>query len=603
MATKEQAIIQGYRLLNNPPLALRQASEVIRQYPNDSGGYRLLGAAKRQIGDLKGAIEAERRSIDASKIDGELIEAANAMRDMKLKDAEILLKGRLQRDPFDVVAIRLLATLAAHVNQEQQAIEFLRRAVHIMPSYIEAKSDLARLLGKKNGKAEEAIEILDDLEGQGELTPMRRVMRATLFNRIGQHQRAIDDYEKSISEQPENAGIWNSVGHAYKTVGEYDKAIEAYRRAAALRAGSGEAWWSLANLKTFRFSDEDIASMERAVTDSDVDPNDRLQTHFALGKSYEDRKQADLAWKHYAAGNRVRLKQTPHSATVETKLIDRTIKLMDRKFFDDRKDQGFPAPDPIFILGMPRAGSTLLEQILSSHSQIEGTMELGEIMAFASGIGDRASKRDNDNYPANLAKLPPDRLRGLGERFIDMTRVHRIEGLPFFIDKMPNNWQHAGFIRLILPNAKIIDARRHPLDCGFSNFKQHFASGQTFTYNLADFGRYYRDYVRLMDHFDKVQPGMVYRFVHEQLLDDPEPAVRGVLEFLGLPFEESCLRFYDNKRAVRTPSAEQVRQPLSKKAVGSYRVFEEWLEPLKQALGPTLDHWDDPQPWRLGKPS
>jgi tetratricopeptide (TPR) repeat protein len=601
VATKEQAIIQGYRLLNNPPLALRQASEVIRQYPNDSGGYRLLGAAKRQIGDIKGAIEAERRSIDASKIDGELIEAANAMRDMKLKDAEILLKGRLQRDPFDVVAIRLLATLAAHVGQHENAIEFLRRALHIMPSYGEARNDLAHQLSK-HGKAEDALVLLDEMEEAGELTPSRRASRASVLSRIGQYQKAIADYETALEANPDNPGLWASVGHAYKTVGDNDRAIDAYRAAARIRPGAGDAWWSLANLKTFRFTDDELAGMEAALSDEGLSPDDRLQIHFALGKGYEDRKLAEPAWRNYAAGNRVRLKQVPHSATAETKLVDRTIKLMDREFFERRRGQGCPAPDPIFVVGMPRAGSTLLEQILSSHSAIEGTMELGEVIAFARSLGDRTRNSD-DGYPGNIANLSADQLRGFGERFIESTRIHRIEGLPFFIDKMPNNWQHAGFIKLILPNAKIIDARRHPLDCGFSNFKQHFARGQTFTYNLADFGRYYRDYVRLMDHFDKVQPGMVYRFVHEQLLDDPEPAVRGVLDFLGLPFEESCLRFYDNKRAVRTPSAEQVRQPLSKKAVGSYRLFEQWLDPLKQALGPALDHWDDPQPWRAGKPT
>jgi hypothetical protein len=244
---------------------------------------------------------------------------------------------------------------------------------------------------------------------------------------------------------------------------------------------------------------------------------------------------------------------------------------------------------------MPRAGSTLIEQILASHSKVEGTMELPDINTIARSVGNRHSDDDADNYPANITSLDGDALRAMGADFIERTRIHRLEGKPFFIDKMPNNWMHVGLIRLILPNAKIIDARRNPLDCGFSNFKQHFARGQSFSYDLQDIGRYYADYVRLMAHFDRVQPGAIYRVIHERLVEDPENEVRALLAYCGLDYEDSCLRFHENKRAVRTASSEQVRQPLSRSGFDRWRLYEQWLDPLKQALGPALDQWDDAQ--------
>jgi hypothetical protein len=348
----------------------------------------------------------------------------------------------------------------------------------------------------------------------------------------------------------------------------------------------GEAWWSLANLKTVAFSEHDLAAMEGALEDDALDAEDALHLHFALGKAHEDRGADEAAWTHYAAGNAQRSAELGHDPDRVTNLVDQSITLFDSPFFAARSGHGHPAPDPIFILGMPRAGSTLVEQILASHPLVEGTMELPDLTSIVRALGE-----GNRNYLDILADLDPTRLAELGRDYVERTRVHRQTDKPFFIDKMPNNWAYAGFIRLILPNAKIIDARRHPLACGFSNFKQHFARGQAFSYDLDHFGRYYADYVRLMAHFDGVQPRAVQRVIHERLVDDPETEVRALLAGLGLQFDPACLLFHENKRAVRTASSEQVRRPMSREGLDQYKRFERHLDPLKAALGPALAQW------------
>jgi len=377
-----------------------------------------------------------------------------------------------------------------------------------------------------------------------------------------------------------------SYGHALKTVGRQEESIEAYRRAVALQPALGEVWWSLANLKTVRFSDADVASMEAALTGSNLAIEDRFHLEFALGKAYEDRKDPARSFGHYASGNALRRAQMRYDPDEIGSQVDRAIETFTSQFFASRAAYGCDAPDPIFILGMPRAGSTLIEQILSSHSQVEGTMELPDIPALANQIEEGGA-----SYPEALATLSAEETRRLGQSYLDRTHIQRKEGKPFFIDKLPNNWLHIGFIHLILPNAKIIDARRHPLDCCFSNFKQHFARGQGFSYGLEDVGRYYVDYVRLAAHFDAVLPVRVHRVIHERLLDDPEGEISALLQALDLPFEDACLNFHHNKRAVRTASSEQVRRPINREGVGQWLPYEPWLMPLKTALGSVLTQY------------
>jgi Sulfotransferase family len=370
-----------------------------------------------------------------------------------------------------------------------------------------------------------------------------------------------------------------SYGHVLKTVGRQADSIAAYRKATAIAPQLGEVWWSLANLKTVKLDEDDIATMETALKLPDLGDEDRFHMHFALGKAHEDAKSAATAFAHYDRGNAQRLAKFPYDAGETTAYVAKAKTLYTREFFEDRAGAGCPDADPIFILGLPRSGSTLIEQILSSHSAIEGTMELPDMPALAARMGVRKG---------GLAGVDYAELKVMGEEYIERTRIQRKSDRPYFIDKLPNNWMHVGLIHTILPNAKIIDARRHPLGCCFSNFKQHFAKGQNFAYSLDDIGRYYRDYVTLMAHFDVMLPGRIHRVFYEDMVRDQEAQTRALLSYLDLQFEETCLRFYENDRAVRTASSEQVRRPIFKEGTQQWQMFEPFLGPLKSALGDVL---------------
>jgi tetratricopeptide (TPR) repeat protein len=586
-ASAANPLVEGYgKLDDHPGRSIELARQALSLNPDAPTALRLLAFALRRVGNKDEAAEFEQRALRAAARDATLLNAGHALFLNQLHEAEPLLKERLRLDPYDYSAIRMLAELAARIGRLQDSENLLRRALELAPSFQAARSNLATIFYKQN-RAAEALEQLDLLAAEGEVADAHRNLRAAALGRVGGYEEAIALYRDVLERHPAQPKIWMSLAHLLKTVGERDEAIAAYRHAIELQPGLGEVWWSLANLKTVDFADEDLAAMEAALDDAALGEDDRLHLHFALGKAYEDRRDAGRAWRHYAGGNAIRSGQLDHEPSRTTKLVDRNIALMTAEFFAEREGQGCAASDPIFILGMPRAGSTLLEQILASHSQVEGTMELPDIIALARRIADEGS------YPASLRELDAAALKSLGQEYLDRTRIQRSQGTPFFIDKMPNNWVHAGFIRLILPNAKIIDARRHPLDCGFSNFKQHFARGQSFSYDLAHIGRFYADYVRMMAHLDAVQPGKIHRVIHERLVENPETEVRALLAYCGLEWEESCLRFHETKRPVRTASSEQVRQPLSRAGFDRWKPFEQWLDPLKDALGPALDHWDD----------
>ena len=584
----DEAVTHGRRLLaTQPALAEAQARAVIEADPHHAAGLRLLGAALRAQARDDAASAAEAQAIAAARFDGELIRAGAALVANDLPAAEQVLRQRLKADPLDVPAIRMMAELAARVGRAVDSEHLLRRALELAPGFDAARANLATLLYRQH-RAPEALALLDQLAKDGEIAGAHQNLRAAALGRVGGYGAAIDIYRDVLGRQPGQPKIWMSLAHLLKTVGDQGEAIEAYRRAIALQPSMGEAWWSLANLKTVEFSEEDLAAMEAALDNPALNSDDRLHLHFALGKGHEDRGSDDAAWRHYAAGNAQRSAELGHDPARVTRLVDRSIALLDAPFFAARSGQGHPAPDPIFILGMPRAGSTLIEQILASHPLVEGTMELPDLTSIV-----RALSGDARSYPEVLATLNPGQLASLGREYVERTRIHRHTDKPFFIDKMPNNWAYAGLVRLILPNAKIIDARRHPLACGFSNFKQHFARGQAFSYDLGHFGQYYADYVRLMAHLDRVQPGAIHRVIHEALVDDPEAEVRALLRALGLEFDPACLRFHENKRAVRTASSEQVRRPISREGLDQYKRFEAHLGPLKTALGPALQSWDE----------
>jgi tetratricopeptide (TPR) repeat protein len=512
-----------------------------------------------------------------------LMQAALALYDDRLADAEPILRAYLKDDPFDVAAIRMMGELAARVGRYRDAENLLRRALELAPDFGAARANLATLLYRQN-RPLEALAELDVLADRDEDTVSTDNLRAATLGRIGEFDEALRLYDAVLAQAPNQPRVWMSYGHMLKTVGRVADGIGAYRRALALTPHLGEAWWSLANLKTVRFTPDDIAAMQTALDAPDLSDEDRFHLDFALGKAFEDAKDLEPAFRHYAVGNALRRKSVAYDAAETTAFVDKAIGAYTAEFFAERTGLGCDARDPVFVVGMPRAGSTLVEQILSSHSQVEGTSELADIPLLA---------RRFRNDPLRLADLAPAELKQLGEDYLKRTQVQRKTGRPLFIDKLPNNWAYVPFIHLILPNATIIDARRHPMSCCFSNFKQHFARGQGFSYDLGDLGRYYSDYVRLMTHVDAVLPGRVHRVIYERMVDATEGEIRALLTACGLDFEEACLRFHETERAVRTPSSEQVRRPIFREGTEAWQGFAPWLGPLETALGPVLDAYPE----------
>jgi tetratricopeptide (TPR) repeat protein len=582
----ELGLTQGAARRGDEAVAsLRRALEL---KPDLGDAWRELADHLNALGDAEGADAAYAKHLKFASRDPRLLEAGAALVENRIAQAEALLRAHLKQHPTDVAAIRMLAEVAARLGRFGDSELLLARCLELAPSFTAARHNYATILNRQ-GKGGAALAEIERVLAQEPDNPNYRNLLAAILGRIGEYARAIQTYEGVLAEYPKQSQAWMSYGHALKSAGRQADSIAAYRRSIGLRPGFGEPWWSLANLKTFRFEPADVAAMQAQLARTDLAPADRYHFHFALGKALEDQGSWVEAFTHYEQGNRLRRSQIHYDADENANHVARSKALFSKVFFSDRAGFGADAPDPIFIVGLPRSGSTLLEQILSSHSAVEGTMELPDVIALARVLSERKNRSQESKYPEVLATLGAAEFRTLGERYIEQTRVQRKTDAPFFIDKMPNNFAHIGLIHLMLPRAKIIDARRHPLGCCFSAFKQHFARGQSFTYDLAELGRYYRDYVELMAHFDEVLPSRVHRVNYEHMIDDTEVEVRRLLEYCGLPFEEGCLRFYENERAVRTASSEQVRQPIYREAVDHWRHFEPWLSPLREALGPVLD--------------
>lgn len=504
------------------------------------------------------------------------------MHDNRLDIAERILKPYLKDDPFDVRAIRMLAELAARLGRLKDSETLLRRALEIAPNFHPARTNLAMVLGRL-GRPAEALELLDDIaidvasEQIGNLN-----LKAATLGRLGDFEQALQLYQAVLDRSPRQPRVLMSYAHILKTVGRLEEAIAAYRRAIELDPALGDVWWSLANLKTVRFSEDDITTMRELLRRPELKDDDRFHIDFALGKALHDAGRVDEAFGHYAAGNALRRSYHPFNADRLDQMVDRCIELFTCDVL--ARPGGCEATDPIFVIGMPRAGSTLIEQILSSHSQVEGTSELPDLPMIARG---------EKKYPGEAVELSQSERLDAGQTYLARASVQRRTARPYFVDKLPNNWMFAHFIHFVLPNAKIVDARRHPLSCCFSNFRQHFARGQDFTYDLSDLGRYYASYVRLMAHMDAVMPGRVHRVIYERMVDDTETEVRALLEYCGLDYEPACLEFYNTERAVRTPSSEQVRQPIYRTSTEEWKAYEQYLGPLKAALGPVLDTYPD----------
>jgi tetratricopeptide (TPR) repeat protein len=626
MGTLDVALAHTRRLLaTNPTAAVEQASEIVKVVPSHPVGWLLKGLAHGAVGQGDAAVVALRRALELapalpdawralgdhlsaagdtegadaayaqhirySTRDPRLVQAAIALRDNDIPQAEALLRQHLRQHPTDVVAIRMFAEVAARLERYTDSQNLLERCLELAPGFHAARRNYATVLHRQY-KDEQALEQVDRLLALDREDPTYRNLKAAILGALGRYEESIELYAAVLARYPSQHKVWLNYGHALKTAGRQQDSIDAYRKCIDLAPRSGVAWWSLANLKTFRFTQGDIEAMRAQIARTDLTDDERVQFHFALGKALEDAKSYEDSFEHYSRGNSLRRAQVGYDANRTSARVQRCREILTTDFFERRRGYGAPAPDPIFIVGLPRAGSTLIEQILASHSAVEGTMELPDLISIARKLPGTAA--EGGRFPESLASLSADECRALGERYLQQTRVQRKTAAPFFIDKMPNNFAYVGFIQLILPNAKIIDARRHPLGCCLSVFKQHFARGQGFAYDLDDLGRYYRDYVALMAHFDQVVPGRVHRVIYETMVQDTEAEVRRLLDYCGLPFEAGCLRFYENARAVRTASSEQVRQPIFRDALEHWRHYEPWLGPLKSALGPVLDAYPAP---------
>jgi tetratricopeptide (TPR) repeat protein len=561
--------------------ALRRATALKPDMPE---AWRALGDQLTLGGDASGADAAYAQHIRASVRDPVLMQAAVALCEDRLAVAEHLLREHLKRNPTDVAALRMLAELGTRLGRYGDAEAMLARCLELSPSFTGARHNYAIVLYRQQ-KSAEAIPHIEALLAQSPRDPAYRNLMAAALGLVGEYDRAIAVYEDVLGEYPDQPKIWLAYGHALRTAGRRADAVAAYQRSIAMAPRLGEAYWSLANLKTERFTPNETAAMRDRLALPDLDHEDRLHLHFALGKALEDQKDFSDSFEHYARGAALRRAELDYDREQTTRETRRSEALFDPDFFAARGNAGASSTAPIFIVGLPRSGSTLVEQILSSHSSVEGTMELPDLPRIARSLG------SGEDYFDRLAALTNDECTMLGESFLSAANIHRKLGRPFFIDKMPNNCRHIGLIRLILPNALIIDARRNPMAACFSAFKQHFARGQAFSYDLGDLGAYYRDYVALMDHFDAVLPGRIHRVIYEDMVENMEVEVRRLLDYCGLPFETQCLRFHENARAVRTASSEQVRRPIYREGLDHWRNYEPWLGPLKEALGPVLDNW------------
>jgi tetratricopeptide (TPR) repeat protein len=584
----EDALARISRLLDESPReALAELRSILAAQPGDPGALTLLGTALRRLGEERWQEKVQLLAKGAELHDPALREAARLLAENDPAGAERIVRQALQKNPRDVAALRILAQIGERLERFEDSEKLLIRALKIAPHFAAAGFDLANIFYRQN-KFQEAIEELDHLLEEHPGTVEYEMLKAAALSRLGRTDEALALHERVLARRGDDPQIWTLYGHALRTRGRQPDSVAAYRRALEIAPHMGLAWFSLANLKTVKLQDGDIAAMVAALAGDDLSEDDRIHLHFALGKAAEDGGSAREAFSHYAEGNRLVRARKPYDPEKLSDYVRRSERLFAPSFFAERAEHGSDAPDPIFILGMPRAGSTLVEQILASHPSVEGTAELPYIPEIARSLQVPALP-----YPERLAELAAEDILRFAGTYLDRSRRHRQTSRPLFIDKNPTNWLDVGLIQLILPRATIIDVRRHPLDCGWSNFKQHYAEGYGFAYSLEYFGRYYRDYVRLLGHFDRVRPGSIHRVVYERLVADPEGEIRRLLDDIGLPFDEACLRFHENQRVVRTFSSEQVRRPINREGVDQWRAYEEWLGALKEGLGTVLASYPD----------
>ena len=577
--------------------ALRKAPEAIDSFLKAVGfnnalpaSWSMLEGLYRISQDAASASNAARELAALRKLAPEVVAGTGLFLDGDLDQAENMVRAYLHRQPADIEAMRLLARVGMARKVYEDAEVLLSAVVELVPDYRAARADYAETLIELH-KPAQAVEQLERLlrEDPGNRQHYQGML-ATASVGLGEHERAIELYRSVLQGTSADADVHLSIAHALKTVGRRDEAIGSYRQAAKVRPRFGDAYWSLANLKTYHFTPDELARMRELEADAATPKVDRYHLCFALGKALEDQGDYAASFGYYERGNALKRAESQYSAELIETNTRLQIETCTVNFFARLAECGAPDPDPIFIVGLPRSGSTLIEQILASHSKVEGTLELPNVQQIVARLRGRKPDPANPRYPGILKELKGDDFREMGERYLRETRVYR-HGRPFFIDKMPNNFRHLGLIHAMLPNARIIDARREPMACCFSNLKQLFAKGQEFTYSIEDIARYYRTYLELMRHWMKVLPGRILLVHHEDVVNDLEGNVRRILEFCGLEFESACVQFHLNERSVRTASSEQVRQPIYREGLEHWKHYEPWLGPLRNALGDALTRY------------
>jgi tetratricopeptide (TPR) repeat protein len=580
-----------YVARKDAPRAIEAFLTGVNINPALPSSWSTLEGLYRMTGSSENAQTAAAHIATLKDLPPEIISATGLFADGDLVQSESIVRAYLLKHGDHIEGMRLLARIGLQRGVLDDAEILLEAVLQRNPTYRAARLDYARVLLERH-KYKETKSALEELLKVEPQNRQYRTLYATALVGLGEHEKSVPLYRELLRETPQAADLHLSVAHSLKTLGKQDESIEAYRAAAAARPNYGDAYWSLANLKTYRFTDAELAAMRAEQSSPGTPEIDRYHLCFALGKALEDRGQFEESWSFYAHGNalkRAESRYRPDLIELNTRL---QIEICTPEFFGQRAGLGTKARDPIFIVGLPRSGSTLIDQILASHSQVEGTQELADIPRMVIDLQGRVQDVDKPRYPGVLAGLPPDELLRLGEKYLADTRVYRTDK-SYFIDKMPNNFLHAGLIHLILPNAKIIDARREPMACCFGNLKQLFANGQEFTYSVEDIARYYRTYLELMRHWDTVLPGRVLRVHHEDVVDDLEGSVRRILDFCELQFEPGCVEFHKTERSIRTASSEQVRQPIYREGLDQWKNFEAWLGPLKEALGDALTRYRD----------
>ena len=548
--------------------------------------WRMLEGVYRIGRDAANAEKAAANVAILRDLPPEVVTATSLFSDGDLAPAERMMRDFLLREGDHVEAMRLLAKIGIAREVLDDAEVLLEAVVAMAPEYRAARYDYANTLVLRH-KYSLARAQIERLLAEDPANLDYRSLAATAAVGLGENATAIALYQGLLEDAPGAPDLHLWLGHALKTVGRVPEAIQSYRAAAAARPDFGDAYWSLANLKSYRFDDDELAAMRDAEARTATALDDRIHLCFAIGKALEDRGAFAESWSYYARGNALKRMESRYRAEILETNTAQQMAVCTPGFFKTRAGWGDLRADPIFIVGLPRSGSTLLEQILASHSQVEGTQELSDIPAIVLELQGRDPDLDHPRYPGVLRDLAREDFARLGARYLAETQVYRT-GKPRFIDKMPNNFRHIGLIHLMLPNATIIDARREPMACCFSNLKQLFAQGQEFTYSAEDIARYYRTYLDLMAHWDRALPGRVLRVQHEDVVDDLEASVRRILDHCGLEFETACVEFHKTTRNVRTPSSEQVRRPIFRDSLDQWKKFEPWLSPLKAALG---DAW------------